>query len=107
MITIYQNRCNETSAEGKKNVKFKMMLGAKNWESCFARYYLASYEVATDDLEEAFELTNLWNDMDKINFLTDPGPSSSVGDIFVLDGQCFIVDNFGFTQVTYPSTYFG
>jgi hypothetical protein len=102
MITIYQNRCAEFSPESKKDAKYAMMLGAKNWKSEFAQFYIAAYEVATDDLEEAFELTNLWNDMYKINFLTDPGPSSSVGDIFMLDGQCFIVNNFGFKQIPNP-----
>lgn len=102
MIKIYQNRCAELSPQSKKDAKYAMMMGAKNWQPEFAQVYIAAYEVDADDLEEAFELTNLWNDMNKINFLADPGPSSSVGDIFVLNGQCFIVDNFGFTQVPNP-----
>jgi hypothetical protein len=102
MIKIYQNRCAEFSPQSKKYAKYDMMFGAKNWKPEFAQFYIAAYEVATDDLEEAFELTNLWDDMNKINFLADPGPSSSVGDIFVYDDQCFIVDNFGFTQVPNP-----
>jgi hypothetical protein len=40
--------------------------------------------------------------MEKINFLADPGPSSSVGDIFVVAGQCFIVDDMGFKQIANP-----
>ena len=102
MIKIYQNRCAELSSQSKKDVKYTMMMGAKHWQPEFAQVYIAAYEVAADDLEEAFELTNLWNDMNKINFLADPGPSSSVGDLFVYDDQCFIVDNFGFTQVPNP-----
>lgn len=109
MIKIYQNRCAEFSSEPQKEAKYAMMMGAKNWQPEFAQFYIAAYEVATDDLEEAFELTNLWNDMNKITYfadrgtyLADRGPSSSVGDIFVFDGQCFIVDNFGFTQVPNP-----
>jgi len=103
MITIYQNRCTEFSPLSKKDAKYAMMMGAKKWQHEFAQYYVAAYEVATYDLEEAFDLTNLWNDMNKINFLADPGPSSSVGDIFVdLKGQCFIVDNYGFTQIANP-----
>ena len=102
MIKIYQNRCAELSSQSKKDVKYTMMMGAKHWQPEFAQVYIAAYEVDADDLEEAFELTNLWNDMNKINFLADPGPSSSVGDLFVYDDQCFIVDNFGFTQVPNP-----
>ena len=102
MIKIYQNHCAELSPQSKKDAKYAMMMGAKNWQPEFAQFYIAAYEVATDDLEEAFELTNLWNDMNKINFFADPGPSSSVGDLFVYDDQCFIVDNFGFTQVPNP-----
>lgn len=107
MIKIYQNRCDEKSTDGHKHVKFIMMLGAKNWESHFAQYYLASCEVDTDDLEDAFELTNLWNDIDKVKFLNGRCPSSSVGDLFVIGDQCFIVDIMGFAQVPYPSVYFG
>ena len=103
MITIYQNRCKELSSEPQKEAKYAMMMGAKKWQPEFAQYYIASCEVDTDDLEEAFELTNLWNDMNKINFLADRGPSSSVGDIFVdSKGQCFIVDNYGFKQIANP-----
>ena len=103
MITIYQNRCAVFSPLSKKDAKYEMMMGAKKWQPEFAQYYVAAYEVATHDLEEAFELTNLWNAMEKINFLADPGPSSSVGDIFVVEnGQCFIVDNYGFTQIANP-----
>ena len=104
MIKIYQNRCKvwDFASSEQKEAKYAMMLGAKNWKPEFAQFYIASYEVATDDLEEAVELTNLWNDMDKINFCADPGPSSSVGDIFVFDGQGFIVDIFGFTEIPNP-----
>jgi hypothetical protein len=103
MITIYQNRCKEFTSELQKEAKYAMMLGAKQWETDFAQYYTPVYEVNTNDLEEAFELTNLWNDMNKINLCADPGPSSSVGDIFVdWIGQCFIVDNMGFTQIPNP-----
>ena len=103
-ITIYQNRCGnwDLASREQKEAKYAMMLGAKHWQPKFGQYYLESYQVTTDDLEEAFELTNLWNDMDKINFCADPGPSSSVGDIFVFDGQCFIVDSFGFTEIPNP-----
>ena len=50
MITIYQNRCKEFSPELQKEAKYAMMMGAKNWKPEFAQFYIASYEVATDDL---------------------------------------------------------
>ena len=103
MIKIYQNRCDAKSTEGQKEAKYAMMLGAKKWQPEFAQYYTPVYEVTTDDLEEAFELTNLWNDMNKITYLADRCPSSSVGDIFVdWIGQCFIVDDMGFKQIPNP-----
>jgi hypothetical protein len=105
MITIYQNRCAEFSLQSKKDAKYEMMMGAKRWQPEFAQYYVVSYEVATDDLEEAFELTNLWDDEteEKVNILNGPAPSSSVGDIFVVEnGQCFIVDGMGFKQIANP-----
>lgn len=105
MITIYQNRCKEFSPEFQKEAKYAMMMGAKNWNPEFAQFYIASYEVATDDLEEAFELTNLWNDEteEKVNIMNGLAPSSSVGDLFVVEhGQCFIVDSFGFKQIPNP-----
>lgn len=115
MITIYQIRLSNTdvndvntlgwAAVPKAKARAVMMLGAKKWSPEFAQYYIASYEVATDDLEEAFELTNLWNDEteEKVNIVNGFAPSSSVGDLFVVQhGQCFIVDNFGFTQIANP-----
>ena len=102
MITIYQNRCKELSSEPQKEAKYAMMMGAKKWQPEFAQFYVAAYEVNTGNLDEAFERTNLWNAMEKINFLADPGPSSSVGDIFFVDGQCFIVDDMGFKQIANP-----
>jgi hypothetical protein len=105
MIKIYQNRCAEFSPQSKKDAKYAMMMGAKNWQPEFAQFYIASCEVDTDDLEEAFELTNLWDydDINKVIFLNGGCPSSSVGDIFVVEnGECYVVDNFGFTQVPNP-----
>lgn len=115
MITIYQIRLSNTdvndvntlgwTAVPKAKSKALMMLGAEKWNPEFAQYYTTSYEVATDDLDEAFDLTNLWNDEteEKVNIVNGPSSSSSVGDIFVVErGQCFIVDSFGFKQIPNP-----
>lgn len=108
MITVYQIklsdndilRANAQGFEAAPTVfaKSSMMMGAKKWNPDYAPLYKATYEVDTDDLDEAFELTNLWHDESVITRLCRGG-SSSVGDIFVKDGNCFIVDNFGFTAI--------
>ncbi len=109
MITIYQihlnnNEINAANREGFEAVpkvlaKTQIMLGARKWNHTeYPKYYEATYQVDTDDLNEAYELTNLWNEDWKVTRLRR-GSSSSVGDIFVKDGDCYIVDNFGFTAV--------
>lgn len=108
MITIYQIRLsnsdiNTVNARGwdavpKATARADMMLGARKWNEEYTKYYEATYEVDTDDLDEAFGITNLWNEDYKVTRLAR-GSSSSVGDIFVKDGNCHIVDNFGFTNV--------
>lgn len=109
MITIYQihltneeiNRANREGFEAVPAVlaKTRMMLGFDHskFSEDYIKYYRPTYEVDTDDLDEAFEATNLWDGY-SVRRLA-PGSSSSVGDIFVKDGDCFIVDNFGFVAV--------
>jgi hypothetical protein len=108
MITIYQIRLSDAdvvavNARGwgavpKADARANMMLGARKWNEDFAKYYEPSYEVDTDDLDVAFEETNLWEDKVPVKVIRR-GSSSSVGDIFVKDGACYIVDSFGFTNV--------
>lgn len=109
MITIYQIRLtdeqiNRANAEGFESVpavlaKTRMMLGFDNskFSEDYIQYYSPVYEVETDDLNDAFEATNLWEGYSVRRLAR--GSSSSVGDIFVKDGDCFIVDNFGFVAV--------
>lgn len=110
MITIYQIRLSNSDIDAvnargwdaapKATARADMMLGARKWNEDYTKYYEATYEVDTDDLDEAFELTNLWNDTHKVYFTTPRNrTSSSVGDIFVKDGDCYIVDNFGFANI--------
>jgi hypothetical protein len=109
MITIYQihlsntdiNTANREGFEAVPKVlaKTQMMLGARKWNHTeYPQYYEATYQVNTDDLAVAFEVTNLW-ESDEIVTRLRRGSSSSVGDIFVKDGDCYIVDNFGFVAV--------
>lgn len=108
MITIYQMRLNDCDintanrkgfeAVPKAEARARMMMGAGKWKNEYAPLYTPVYEVDTDDLDEAFEFTNLWN-ADHLVTRLRRGSSSSVGDIFVKDGDCYIVDNFGFVNV--------
>jgi hypothetical protein len=112
MITIYQisltndqvnavNAANDFGAVPAADAMVRMQLGAKKWRSEYSRYYTPMFEVDTDDLDIAFELTNLWNNGHLVRALPGTrGRSSSVGDIFVLDsGEAYIVDCFGFEQI--------
>ena len=59
------------------------------------QYYRPALVVDTDDLEEAFALTNLWDQLDRVERI-ERGGSTSVGDIAVEDnGRVSICDNFG------------
>ena len=108
MITIYQIRLSNSDIDAvnargweaslKTDAYSQMRFsGARKWKNEYATHYEAVYEVDTDDLDFAFEATNLWesNTVKRLR----RGSSSSVGDIFVKDGNCYIVDSFGFTNV--------
>lgn len=56
--------------------------------------------VHADNLEEAFRLTNMWNDESRVSRITERQQSSSVGDIFVMDnGDTHLCANFGFDLI--------
>jgi hypothetical protein len=73
-----------------------------NWKNDMARHYTKVYEVLTDNLEEAFSLTNVWNDESRVKRI-EQGTSGSVGNLFMkFDGanrRMFFCDNFGFTEI--------
>ena len=108
MITIYQikltnDQIDQANLFGFHSVeaveaKAKMMFGARKWEPEFAKFYTPTYEIDTDNLEDAFTITNLWNEDWKVTRIRK-GSSSSVGDIFVKDGTAYLVDNFGFVEM--------
>jgi hypothetical protein len=107
MITVYQIRLTDAdikkaNAEGFDaspvvSAKTSMMLGARKWSEDYVKFYTPVYQVDTENLNQAFESTNLWDD-DLVKTVSR-GSSSSVGDIFVKDGNCYIVDNFGFVAI--------
>lgn len=109
MITIYQIHLTdaeifEINARGwdasPRTTAYSQMSfsGHNKWKAEYMPYFEATYEVDTDDLDEAFTETNLWNQPHMLTRIRR-GRSSSVGDIFVKDGDCYIVDSFGFTNV--------
>lgn len=108
MINIYQIKPSDedivkANAQGfaaavKVEVKAKLMFGSKGWDKTFFKLFDKVCAADTDDLEEAFELTNVWAETWKITRFTTLS-STSVGDIFEKDGKFFMVDSFGFSEV--------
>jgi hypothetical protein len=108
MITIYQiqttnaqvDAFNKGQSVPALDVKCKLMFGSKKFEPEMFEFFSPVYEVETDDLEHAFELTNLWENGHLVRALPSTrGHSSSVGDIFQLGDQYFMVDSFGFKEL--------
>lgn len=107
MITIYQIRLtdaqidafNAGSSAPAIEVKRKLMIrGSKNFTPDMLKYFSAVADVRTNDLEETFEVTNLWNKPELVNKF-EKMSSTSVGDIFARDGRFFMVDSFGFEEL--------
>lgn len=78
--------------------KRDLMFGSKDFKHDMFQYFTEVAKVETDDLEEAFELTNIWEDESKITRFTRMS-STSVGDILQKEDRYFMVDNFGFTEL--------
>lgn len=98
MITIYQIPLNGAFSDPKLlSAKSDLMLGFNRWKDDYSKMYVRTYEVDTDDLEQAFESTNLWED-DKVVRHRN-GSSTSVGDIAVKDGNCYFCDNYGWVAL--------
>jgi hypothetical protein len=107
MITIFQIKMSNAQIDAFNagasvpaiEAKRKLMVrGSKNFTPDMLRYFTAVADVRTNDLEVAFEVTNLWNApemVDKFGRMS----STSVGDIFARDGRFFMVDSFGFEEL--------
>ncbi len=74
-----------------------MIYGFNSWKPEYVPLYTKVYEVDTDDLDQAFESTNLWED--NLVRRVSRGSSTSVGDIAVKDGVCYFCDNFGWVAM--------
>lgn len=106
MITIYQIQLTNSQVDAFNagtsvpsiEAKRKLMFGAKKFTPDMLKYFTAVAKVDTNDLEMAFELTNLWNDESKVTRL-ERMSSTSVGDIFMMNDRYFMVDSFGFEEL--------
>lgn len=109
MITIHQIQLTSTEIDAinrnetvpKFDAKMQLQFGdaERVQANYFSEFYTAAYEVETENLEEAFEWTNLWNNQRYVDVLGDNGTSSSVGDIFELNGEFFLCAGMGFKKI--------
>lgn len=111
MITIYQIQLTDDQIlainAGHKveafTVRNRMGLGfdRSKFSEDYLKHYVKGWEIDTNNLDEAFEVSNGIGDRYKGKRI-GRAHSSSVGDIFVDDnGDCFICDTFGFVAVGY------
>lgn len=106
MITIYQIKMTNAQIDefnaGRPvpsiEAKRTLMFGASKFTPDMLQYFTEVARVDTNDLEEAFELTNLWEDTSKVQKFTQMS-STSVGDIFLKGDAFYMVDNFGFVAL--------
>ena len=99
MITIFQINLSDEEIDAVNAGEFvarwvarrDAMMGFKWLEEkgileSVQQFYRPALIVDTDDLEEAFHLTNIWDDLDRVERL-EAGGSTSVGDIAVTDDE--------------------
>jgi hypothetical protein len=106
MITIYQisftnsqiDSFNEGQSVAQIEAKRKLMFGSKGFTPDMLRFFKPVANVHTNDLEKAFEVTNLWNEPEMVDRFSRMS-STSVGDIFAKDGRFYMVDTFGFEEL--------
>lgn len=72
----------------------------KTFDSTNFRYYTHVANVSASDLEDAFKITNLWNEPEKVEFIQRMH-SLNVGDILLDEStnKYYIVANFGFDEI--------
>lgn len=109
MITVFQiqltqEQIDEVNEKGHDSVpaqqaKLNVMFGADNFRINDLQYYTETMQVDTDNLEEAFELTNLWNKPERVARIGNAQSSTSVGDIFRKGDRYYMVDSFGFAPL--------
>jgi len=111
MITIHQiplisemaqivNSTGDTNSvsafAARMNVSF---FGSDKFIHADFKFYKETIKVDSDDLEVAFEATNLWNMPNITERLVERTSSTSVGDIFEKNERFFMVDGCGFSEI--------
>ena len=107
MIIIHQIKLTEDQVAAVNHgtvvpafeAKMSVQICAKNFKTENFKFYTETVSVDTDDLEVAFEATNLWNMPQLTKKFSDTVYSSSVGDIFQKGDRYFMVDTFGFKEL--------
>lgn len=93
------NRTGSHDSVPAQRVRLKTQFdGSEGFDHSDFKFYEEAIKVDTDDLEEAFMLTNLWNDHSRVFALGDHH-STSVGDILQKGDRYFMVEDFGFEEI--------
>ena len=66
------------------------------FDNKFLEFFERAYEVTTDCLDEAYEITNLWNKQELVDVIGDRCTSASVGNLFERDGDFYLCKDVGF-----------
>ena len=105
MIKVYQIQLTDAEIAAVNNGETSDRIKAyfdRSFERTFKaeniQYYTHVANVDTNDMEEAYELMNLWEDESKVEKL-GPCSSMSVGDILDVDGTLFRCASFGFEAI--------
>ena len=88
---------------GMEQLRAKQALqleGYEDYEPWMRKYFKPVAIVEAESLDHVFELTNLWNDQEKVDRLRDLH-STSVGDMILdgVTGKFWMVDGCGFSEV--------
>ena len=106
MIKVYQFQLTDAEINainsGEESEKFTAYFGRsfeRTFKPEFFQYYTHVANVDTNDMEEAFQLMNLWEDESKVERLVVCVPSMSVGDILDVNGTLFRCASMGFDEI--------
>jgi len=105
MIKVYQIQLSDIEIaainRGEETEKSKAYF-ARSFERTFKtemfKHYTCVANAYTDDMEEAFQLMNLWEDESKVEKLGRCS-SMSFGDILEVDGKFYRCASFGFDPI--------
>jgi hypothetical protein len=105
MIKVYQIQLTDAEIAAVNNGETSPRIKAyfdRSFEGTFKaenfQYYDHVANVETDNMDDAFGLMNLWDDVSKVEKL-GPCSSMSVGDILDVDGKLFRCASFGFDPI--------